>query len=61
MEGTSPASYKAVRIRCPQCFNYMYATTDGIHSVKGVCPHCKSRVFEQRLSKERVIHIKGNN
>lgn len=58
MEISSPAKYKTVRIRCPQCLNYMDATSDGKETFKGCCPHCKSVVFEQRHSRERIIRIR---
>lgn len=58
MEMSSPAKYKTVRIRCPQCLNYMDATSDGKETLKGCCPHCKSLVFEQRHPRERIIRIR---
>ena len=54
----SPVKYKTVRIRCPQCLNYMDATSDGRETLKGCCHHCNSIVFEQRRPRERIIRIR---
>lgn len=41
---------KLVRMRCPECLNFMNAKNDEHGSIKGTCPVCKSTIFSKQHS-----------
>ena len=56
------SSSKKVRIRCPECTNFMQGTVSANGSVTGQCPTCKSVIVSKQHSlKERHIRIIKNN
>lgn len=48
---------KIVRMRCPDCLNYMTAKVVSEGAVSGICPVCKSLVYSKQHS-NKVKYIK---
>lgn len=49
---------KTIKMRCPECLNFMIADICENGAVKGNCPVCKSSVFSKQHSvRERRIRI----
>lgn len=55
------SSSKKIRIRCPECTNFMQATISANGSASGQCPTCKSVIVTNQHSvKEKHIRIIKN-
>lgn len=51
----------SVRIKCPECSNYMDATIQNSGGLAGKCYYCKSIIFSKQHSpKEKLIRIVKN-
>ena len=48
---------KVVRMRCPDCLNYISAKVVSEGAVSGICPVCKSLVYSKQHS-NKVKYIK---
>ena len=54
-------SDKKVRMRCPECLNFMNAIVCDNGAMKGICHICKSTIFSKQHSvKEKHIKIIRN-
>ena len=52
------SSTKTIKMRCPECLNFMIADICENGAIKGICPVCKSSVFSKQHSvRERRIRI----
>lgn len=51
-----------VKMRCPECLNFMNAKRNISGTISGTCPVCKSKIFSKQYSnKERHIKIVKSN
>ena len=58
MEQHATAVVKNMRVRCPECLNYMTVEGTKPGTYKGVCPVCKACVFSrQHNQRERYLKI----
>ena len=52
------AQEKSVRMRCPECSNFIDATVKEGNGLAGECPYCKSIIFSKQHSpREKLIRI----
>ena len=57
----SAQKIQKIRIKCPECSNYMTAEVKGDGSLKGNCFICKSTIMLQQFSfKEKRMRIIKN-
>ena len=58
MQSDASRQQKTIRVRCPDCLNYMTVKTQPNGSYSGTCPVCKAKIFSKEYSpKERHIKI----
>lgn len=58
MENTNSNKKKIVRIRCPECSNYLAANSNEKNVVSGQCSICKAVVFRRKHSpRETLIKV----
>lgn len=53
----STSDKQTMKIRCPQCLNYMIVTLHNEGSFSGNCKACKSRIFSKQHTRD-IRHIK---